>query len=434
MFQSIENGFHRLKNTLSPIGQYLLCLIPYYFLYQFAKENILIEEDIFILMAVIATAVLSLIGDTVGFALCIVIFLCLCQKNVFLAAAAILTTLFSAGFVRKKEKVKYLFSILIMIFAGAFDHSLLVLVSVYMLTSIVLWDRSSDCSFLIPFAIVINFILYGSGGLLIPLETDTASLVLPFKEYFIHAYNSIDIQAHWNTLYELIKSQVLFYVVFLLTASFLTSFYVSLNKRIKNISSLNYVLMSNVVSGAIFLVAYGAGLISIGMVPDIRELILTYIKSFAIATVLSLFISGNFVRSNQPLGKAKVFISYSHHDIDTVKEVCEILESNNISCWYAPRNIPTGSEWASAIMDAIKEADFMLLIFTSSSNGSVQVKREIDQAISNKVSIIPLKLDSTTPSGGMEYYVSTLQWFDARHMPLESVCQKLIKKINEKHA
>ena len=104
MFQSIESGFHRLKNTLSPIGQYLLCLIPYFFLYQLAKENILIEEDIFILVAVIAAAVLSLIGDTVGFVLCIVIFLCLCQKNVFLAVAAILTTLFSAGFVRKKKK------------------------------------------------------------------------------------------------------------------------------------------------------------------------------------------------------------------------------------------------------------------------------------------------------------------------------------------
>ena len=44
-----------------------------------------------------------------------------------------------------------------------------------------------------------------------------------------------------------------------------------------------------------------------------------------------------------------VFISYSHHDAEIRAEIVEKLESAGISCWYAPRNIQPGEEWADAI-------------------------------------------------------------------------------------
>ena len=45
-----------------------------------------------------------------------------------------------------------------------------------------------------------------------------------------------------------------------------------------------------------------------------------------------------------------VFISYSHKDAFVAQAVCAKLEEKQIRCWYAPRNINTGDEWASAIM------------------------------------------------------------------------------------
>ncbi|MBQ6334927.1 MAG: toll/interleukin-1 receptor domain-containing protein [Erysipelotrichaceae bacterium] len=46
-----------------------------------------------------------------------------------------------------------------------------------------------------------------------------------------------------------------------------------------------------------------------------------------------------------------VFISYSHKDSFVAQAVCAKLEEAKIRCWYAPRNIPAGAEWATSIMD-----------------------------------------------------------------------------------
>ena len=49
-----------------------------------------------------------------------------------------------------------------------------------------------------------------------------------------------------------------------------------------------------------------------------------------------------------------VFISYSHHDAEIRAEIVEKLESAGIRCWYAPRNIQPGEEWADAITRGLK--------------------------------------------------------------------------------
>ena len=48
-----------------------------------------------------------------------------------------------------------------------------------------------------------------------------------------------------------------------------------------------------------------------------------------------------------------VFISYSSKDLDITEQVRRILETNGISCWIAPRNIPSGSSYAAEIPAAL---------------------------------------------------------------------------------
>ena len=124
-----------------------------------------------------------------------------------------------------------------------------------------------------------------------------------------------------------------------------------------------------------------------------------------------------------------VFISYSHKDAFVAQAVCAKLEEKQIRCWYAPRNIDAGDEWASAIMKGLKAAKAMILIFTDYSNASVQVRREVDNAISEGIPVIPFKLTENEPSGGMEYYLSTLHWLDAVDKPLEKSIDELVVMV-----
>lgn len=107
-----------------------------------------------------------------------------------------------------------------------------------------------------------------------------------------------------------------------------------------------------------------------------------------------------------------VFISYSHHDAEIRAEIVEKLESAGIRCWYAPRNIQAGEEWADAITRGLKDSRALILIFTEASNDSSQVLREVGLAVDLKKPIFPCRCDETIPSGSMQYYLSTLHWLD----------------------
>lgn len=120
-----------------------------------------------------------------------------------------------------------------------------------------------------------------------------------------------------------------------------------------------------------------------------------------------------------------VFISYSHKDSNIADAVCNRLERGGIRCWYAPRNIQPGHEWAEDIINALGQSKIMVLIFTDSSNDSTQVKREVSTAVSSGVTIIPFKCTDSEPSGSMQYYLSTLHWMDAMTDTLDASIAKL---------
>ena len=114
-----------------------------------------------------------------------------------------------------------------------------------------------------------------------------------------------------------------------------------------------------------------------------------------------------------------VFISYSSQDEKTANAICTTLESMNIRCWVAPRDIPPGAEWAETIVDAINESRIFVLVLSSSSNNSPQVKREVERAASKGIPIIPIRIDNVTPSKEMELFVAPSYWLDASEPPLE---------------
>ena len=124
-----------------------------------------------------------------------------------------------------------------------------------------------------------------------------------------------------------------------------------------------------------------------------------------------------------------VFITYSHVDKAVTDAICAGLEKDGIRCWYAPRDIRAGEEWAAAITKAIKASRVMVLVYTDASNHSKQVLREINQALSHELVLIPFRLTETYPSEGMQYYLSAVHWLDALDEPREKSINMLSRMI-----
>ena len=112
-----------------------------------------------------------------------------------------------------------------------------------------------------------------------------------------------------------------------------------------------------------------------------------------------------------------VFVSYSQPDRACAFELTSHLESNGISAWIAPRDVSPAAEWAEEIIDAIAAARVMVLVFSSSSNESPQVRREVERAVHKDLRILPFRIEDVLPSRSLEYFLSSHHWLDGFPSP-----------------
>lgn len=122
-----------------------------------------------------------------------------------------------------------------------------------------------------------------------------------------------------------------------------------------------------------------------------------------------------FVKYQESDGDGCVFISYQKNSFDDLKIISEHLEKNGIKTWYAPRNIKIGEEWPGKLVDAISKCKAVLLLYTKEAERSKHVTREILIADEKEKPVVWLKLDETSPSGTLMYYVSLYQAFSFRN-------------------
>ncbi len=129
--------------------------------------------------------------------------------------------------------------------------------------------------------------------------------------------------------------------------------------------------------------------------------------------------------TTNPFMAHDVFISYSSIDKNAAETVCSHMEQNGISCWIAPRNITPGLDFAEGIIDGIKSSKLFILVYSSNSNNSKQVIREVDRAVHLGLPVINLRLEDVPLSKQLEYYLSSVHWLDAKSPPLEEHINKL---------
>jgi WD40 repeat protein len=124
-----------------------------------------------------------------------------------------------------------------------------------------------------------------------------------------------------------------------------------------------------------------------------------------------------------------VFISYSSKDKPIADGICANLEAAGVRCWIAPRDIAPGEEWPRAITNAISNSQVMILVFSSASNSSSDVGREIVLAANHNLVIIPFKIENIEPEPGKQYYLAQTHWLEAMNPPTKDQVQKLVERV-----
>ncbi len=107
-----------------------------------------------------------------------------------------------------------------------------------------------------------------------------------------------------------------------------------------------------------------------------------------------------------------IFLSHSSKDAAIAQKLCEIIEANNNKCFLAPRDIRSGYEYASEIINGIDQSNALLLVLSENSNNSPHVLREIERAVTKSIPIIVYKIEDVTLTKSMEYFLMTHQWLN----------------------
>lgn len=110
----------------------------------------------------------------------------------------------------------------------------------------------------------------------------------------------------------------------------------------------------------------------------------------------------------------QIFISHSSENAKEAEAVCGIIEKAGHKCFLAPRDIRSGHEYAEEIIDGIDGSEAMVLLLSEAANSSPHVLREIERAVSKKLSVIVYKLEDVNLSKSMEYFLMTHQWVNEK--------------------
>jgi hypothetical protein len=123
------------------------------------------------------------------------------------------------------------------------------------------------------------------------------------------------------------------------------------------------------------------------------------------------------------------FISYAHDDRMVADAACAKLEATGIVCWIAPRDALAGVSYPGQLVDAIGTARLVVLILSSHSAASRQVRSEIERAFSRGIPIVPIRIEDVLPEGDLEYLIGSVQWLDALIPPIEPHLDELVNVV-----
>jgi len=124
-----------------------------------------------------------------------------------------------------------------------------------------------------------------------------------------------------------------------------------------------------------------------------------------------------------------IFISHASEDWAVARQMCDVLESQGLRCWIAPRDVLPGQDWAEAIVAAIEQSKAMVLIFSQHANDSAAVGVEVEKAFGIGVPVFPFRIREVEPSKKLELFIRRVHWLDALTPPIEQQINNLANAV-----
>jgi hypothetical protein len=126
-----------------------------------------------------------------------------------------------------------------------------------------------------------------------------------------------------------------------------------------------------------------------------------------------------------------IFISYSRRDAKIVDQIVEKMQEAGFNVWIDREAIKPGKTWRVQIVQAIDGCDAFVLMLSSNSAVSDNVRKEIDLSQGSGRQIFIIKLDSVKLPAEMQYQLVGLQHIDLQKSSLERGVRQLIDTLKE---
>ena len=127
----------------------------------------------------------------------------------------------------------------------------------------------------------------------------------------------------------------------------------------------------------------------------------------------------------------KIFISYSRRDVETVDHVVEKMESEGLGIWIDREAIKAGDLWRTQIVQAIDSCTVFVLMLSSNSAASDNVRKEIDLAQDSGRKLLVMKLDEVSLPANIRYQLAGLQYIDLHLLGFDRAVRQLIETLKE---
>lgn len=131
--------------------------------------------------------------------------------------------------------------------------------------------------------------------------------------------------------------------------------------------------------------------------------------------------------------KHHLFISHENSSLLFVENLAKMFESNDVYCWYAPRDLDqssAGKEYDDELVDAIHEASAIVVILNDLALQSIWVKREVSQAEKQGKMIYPFVVSQLTINNGLLMRLEDKHLINAYPDP-ESKLPVLLKNVKQ---
>ena len=108
-----------------------------------------------------------------------------------------------------------------------------------------------------------------------------------------------------------------------------------------------------------------------------------------------------------------VFISYCREDVELCNQILKFLAENGIRVWY-DNAIHVGDMWPDVIASHLKKSSACILIMTDGFVRSINCNKELVFSYKHKIPTVPILLDGTNVSPGMDLMISAAQYIKIR--------------------